>query len=460
MKSRPWKLYRWIPCFLILVVAMAGSRAFAAGSDPAAQALFTAFTTEYKALDVPEMDLSYRDNFAHVQSLEGIARQQAFFARMHERLDGIDRRALSDEVRYEVDALRYEIVFNLDRLALERKFRSAALSAPVPASGLFHVPYGKEWYKLYIRRWGSRPITPHELVELGEAEVARVRSEMRSIQKRLGYEGRDADFYRHLNGPLFQITSEADLKATFIALRDRVQTHLGADFEPVTIPTVDIRPWANPTRDTPPGYWDNSEGAFHYTFYAGHFPRRALEWLFLHEAVPGHHYQNRVDAVLAPRPEIRAMFWYPGFSEGWAAYAEDLGKDIGCYGDLYQLLGKWEWDLVRSARVVLDVRIHSQGWTREQALSWWHEHVPNQDGIAEREVDRIIRWPAQVVSYKVGEHAFLTLRALAEKRPGPAFDLRRFHTLVLQRGSIPLPVLEEIVHDDLARRTGPRMEHR
>lgn len=105
---------------------------------------------------------------------------------------------------------------------------------------------------------------------------------------------------------------------------------------------------------------------------------------------------------------------------------------------------------MRSARLVLDVRIHYYGWTMEEALTWCREEVPHQDHIATREVDRILRWPAQVVSYKVGEHEILKLRARAQQSLGSAFDLRRFHAVVLQRGSIPLPVLDRIVTAELS----------
>ncbi len=128
---------------------------------------------------------------------------------------------------------------------------------------------------------------------------------------------------------------------------------------------------------------------------------------------------------------------------------EDLGRDLGAYQDPYQFLGKWEWDLVRSARLAIDVGIHAKGWKKSEALSFWKDHVPNQDGIAVREIDRIIRWPAQVISYKVGENTIWRLRNLTQDAEGAKFDLRRFHTLVLKRGSVPLPILEEKVKDSL-----------
>jgi len=114
--------------------------------------------------------------------------------------------------------------------------------------------------------------------------------------------------------------------------------NLGNDFDMTDISRVDIRPVRDADKDTPPGYYQ--DGVFYYSFHNGRFLRRSMEWLFTHEAIPGHHYQMEISRISGNRPAVRALFWYPGFSEGWAAYAEDLGKDIGCYRDPYQYLGK------------------------------------------------------------------------------------------------------------------------
>lgn len=132
--------------------------------------------------------------------------------------------------------------------------------------------------------------------------------------------------------------------------------------------------------------------------------------------------------------------------ERTGAYAEDLGNDLSMYDDIYQQLGKWEWDLVRSARLVLDVGLNYEGWTRKQALAFWHQNIRNQDDIAEREIDRMLRWPAQVISYKVGEQEILRLKKQAQDSEGEDFDIRKFHMQVLEHGSLPLDVLRSKVH--------------
>ncbi|MGV8124200.1 MAG: DUF885 family protein [Candidatus Xenobiia bacterium LiM19] len=426
---------------LILTFIFLGTSAHGADRDRAALELFDTFTAHYKALRIPDLSISYEENFRNIPSLKDIAERQQFFILMRKKLGRIERKALSDEVRYLYDGLLYEIDFNLERLRLEKQFRTAP--SAVTRDGLYNLPQGKEWYRLYVRRWASKKMTPEEVRSLGQRDVARVMGEIEAIQQELGFAGRSTDFHRHLSEPSFFIKDRKELQLTLQKLRDTVFSNLGNNFEMTDISRVDIRPIRDANKDTPPGYYQ--DGVFYYSFYSGRFLRRSMEWLFIHEAVPGHHYQMEITRLSGNRPAVRALFWYPGFSEGWAAYAEDLGKDMGCYRDPYLYLGKWEWDLVRSARLVMDVGIHYEGWTRAQALRWWNENVPSQADIFEREVDRVTRWPAQAVSYKAGEDEIVNLRKMASEKQGSDFDLRRFHTLVVQRGSIPLPLLREIV---------------
>lgn len=429
--------------FVIIAALFLCTAAHGADSNDAARELFDMFTARYKALRIPEFSMSPEENFSSIPSQEAIEAQQQFFAQMRDRLAGIDRKSLDAETRYLCDGLLYEIDFNNARLRLEKQYRREP--APSAPEGLCRMTDGKEWYRLYIRRWASKKMTPEEVRSLGERNMARVMREIEAIQKELGFEGRTEDFYRHLSEPSFLITDRNELRLSLEKLQDRVFSNLADDFECTSIPRVGIKTVRNPDRNTPPGYYE--DGVFFSAFHNGSFPGRSLEWLFLHEAVPGHHYQMQLSGMSRNRPAVRALFWYPGFSEGWAAYVEDLGKDLGCYRDPYLYLGKWEWDLVRSARLMLDVGIHYQGWTRAQALAWWNDRVPGRKDISEREVDRIIRWPAQSISYKAGEDEILSLRARAAAKAGNGFDLRKFHSLVLERGSIPLPLLREIVSE-------------
>jgi uncharacterized protein (DUF885 family) len=406
------------------------------------------FVLDYRQLAIPQHSLSYVDNFASMQDLAGIRRQKAFFTRAGKELHLLARQGLRPDFKYEYDVIDYEIQLALERLALEQDYRQHA-PGTIPTGGLLQVRNGQAWYRHYIKRWTSKTTAPDELIRFGESEVARVRGEMARIQAELGFAGQDQAFYQHLQQASQTITDEAALRQSFLAFRSLIQSRLGIDFEGRPIPLPEIEASANPTKDTPPGYY--AQGVFHYNFFNHRFNQRALEWLYIHEAVPGHHYQ----VSLAPATSrFKGLFWYGGFVEGWATYAEDLGKDLGAYQDPYRYFGKWEWDLVRSARVVLDIGLNSQGWSKAKALQYWREHVPNQEAIAEREIDRMLRWPGQVLAYKVGESEFLRLRERSRKHAGNDFDLRRFHTAVLQRGSLPFSVLEQVVDDDDGQESG------
>jgi uncharacterized protein (DUF885 family) len=427
----------WLGLVLAAVLfqtpATAGTKA-----DAAFDALAAAFLPAYEALHVPELEYGYEDNFKNIQSLDGIARQKKTIGRFLSALRKLPRRQLSDKRRPHYDALAFQLALDLERLGLEKRFRESGLS--VPAGGLARVPNHHAWYRYFVRKWTAASHTPEALYRFGLAEVSRARGEMALLQKRLGFEGKDEAFYRHLNGESFWIKDGVALEKRFSDFRASIRANLSRLFPDWAVPEVGIQAVPSPTKDTPPGYY--TKDVFYYSFYGGRFPGRSLEWLFLHEAIPGHHYQHHT--ATAPFSTTK-LFSYPGFSEGWGAYVEDLGWELGAYGDPYQAYGKWEWDLVRSIRVPLDVGINYYGWTKAQALAFWRAHVANQEGIAEREVDRLFRWPAQVLAYKVGERELLRLRQLA-KRAG-ATD-RDFHRLVLEHGELPLPVVRAIVLDE------------
>jgi uncharacterized protein (DUF885 family) len=174
-----------------------------------------------------------------------------------------------------------------------------------------------------------------------------------------------------------------------------------------------------------------------------------MDWLLLHEALPGHHYQYDVEDKATDRPAFATLVKQYGFIEGWGAYVETLGSDLGLYKDSYSAFGRLEWDLVRSVRLAIDVGIHAEGWTKAKAVAFWMEQIPNQNEIAEREIDRIIRWPAQVISYKTGELAINELEQLLRSCTKSTFDRRRFHQLLLERGSIPFLALRVVFEQEL-----------
>lgn len=167
---------------------------------------------------------------------------------------------------------------------------------------------------------------------------------------------------------------------------------------------------------------------------------RQSDWLFIHEGNPGHHFQLNYESVVDV-PAYRANLNYFGFREGWAAYVEDLGREVGLYQTPYHYYSKWEWDLIRSVRLILDVGINNQGWTDETALTEWKKHITGKDGIGIREIKRMRRWPAQVLSYKAGARAFQIAREHAQIKAGENFNLKEFHSNILSKRSIPVQLL-------------------
>lgn len=189
-----------------------------------------------------------------------------------------------------------------------------------------------------------------------------------------------------------------------------------------------------------PAYY--SDNTLFYNFFGRPFNKRQVAWVYLHEALPGHHYERSYSRSLEQSP-VQRLFYNPGYSEGWAAYVEEIGNAIGAYRSIYDELGKWEWDIIRSVRVPLDVGLNYYGWSDEQALAFWRRHITGQDDIGRREIARMKRWPCQVVTYKYGADKLLRWKARFEEQPG--FSLMAFHTEVLKRGPLPFSILEGLI---------------
>jgi uncharacterized protein (DUF885 family) len=407
-----------------------------------------AYLRDYEALAVPAFARGYQENFKAAQRDEQLRAQARLFERSGAQLRAIGRARLGKEARYLYDQLAFELQTNQRRVALERAFAEQHAGQVVPADGLFHLPDHAAWYALYLERSASRTITPAEVRQLGEREIERITAEIKKLQRDMGYAGDDEAFRRHLDRDDAFLRQEAEVRAAFEALKRRVEQALASLFADTAVPPLSIRPLPDATPNAPPAIYDG-KGTFLFGFAGGRTSRRTLDWSFLHEAIPGHHLQINAKVDPGPLPELRSGSAYAGFTEGWGAYCEDLGKSLGLYGDPESYLGKWEWDLARSVRLVIDVGIHAEGWSKEEALAYWKAHAFTQPEIAGREVERITRWPGQAVSYKVGEAAILELRRWSEQKLGPRFDVRRFHSLVLSHGSVPLKVLETIVRDGI-----------
>jgi uncharacterized protein (DUF885 family) len=179
-----------------------------------------------------------------------------------------------------------------------------------------------------------------------------------------------------------------------------------------------------------------------------HWADRSLadvEAISYHEGIPGHHLQISIGQELTGLPPFRQQSYYTAYTEGWALYSERLGKEIGFYQDPYSDFGRLEADTWRAIRLVVDTGVHSQHWTRQQMVDYFHSHSAMDDTSIQEEVDRYIGWPAQALGYKMGQLKILELRERAKTALGPKFDLKAFHDVVLDSGALPLDVLEKHV---------------
>ncbi|HRH38139.1 MAG TPA: DUF885 family protein, partial [Flavobacteriales bacterium] len=271
-------------------------------------------------------------------------------------------------------------------------------------------------------------------------------NEIALLRKELGFA--DSAAFQHTLADAQQYyTDTLNIGAGFARIDSTVRSRLQRFVGPMDVPPVHAHQWPNAGPNTPPGIYlglvDSTRNTylFQYNFLSGRYNKRAMSWLYMHEAIPGHHLQSVARASTGG--DLRDQLFYPGTSEGWACYVEYYGQELGVYEDPYQRLGKWEWDLVRSVRLVLDAGIHHYGWSYERALAYWKANIAGQDDIAEREVRRVTNWAAQALSYKVGAHRLQQLRDAMQEQQGPGFNAARFHRAFLDMGQVPIAVVEQ-----------------
>lgn len=360
-----------------------------------------------------------------------------FSAQDRQRLTAAFTKAISEQI---VPAYRRLHSFVRDEY-LPRTRTTVALTS---------LPQGVEWYAYLVKLQTTTTLTPDQIHELGLKEVARIRGEMDQVMRQVGFKGDLAAFFAQLRSdPRFYYTTADDLLNGYRALKDQVAAATPrrfaiqpkADFEIRAVEEFRAQSAAGASYRpaTPDG---KRPGVFYVnTFDLKSRPRYSMRAIYLHEAIPGHHFQFSIQQELENLPRFRRFGGYTAYSEGWGLYSESLGKELGLYEDPYDYFGALGAEVFRAVRLVVDTGLHTKGWTREQAIEYMSANAPVGPSDAVSEIERYIANPGQALAYKVGELRLKELRAHAAERLGDAFDVREFHTQVLNDGALPLEVL-------------------
>lgn len=377
-------------------------------------------------------------NFEAIPELQKVETILRARKELEAAIQKIPRQQLNEEQRLHYAILSELVTRDIQRFSHEIEFKKR--NGKIPDDSLFGVSGHTHWYDIYLRHATSSPITAIEVFTMGNEAIQDIKHQIAIIQDELGYKGNRTGFQLYLQSSEFIIQSEGEIKNEFSELAKKVENVLGKFFTETSMKSFRIEPIPEVTKNSPPAYYNND--TFYFNFFNKQFNRRTLVWSYLHEVAPGHHYQLGRTTIARPYG-LDGEEHFIGFLEGWGAYAEDLGLEMGLYKDKTMLLGKLEWQLIRAVRMVLDVRIHRDGWDKQQAMTYWRQVLPTNMDIAEREIARITQWPGQVTSYMVGSHAIKKIRQQSKQRSPQTFNVSAFHERLLRCGPVPLNVLSD-----------------
>jgi uncharacterized protein (DUF885 family) len=322
--------------------------------------------------------------------------------------------------------------------------------------GLYALPDGPEWYAYNVKRITTTDLTPEEIHQIGLNEVARIHDEMLGVMEEVGFEGNLRDFFDFMNNDdQFYFDEPEQLIEGYRDMSERVSALAKPLFNVFPKTGFEVRrvePFREVSASGGSYRTGTPDGSRPGVFYANAYDIKArpiwgMESLFLHEAIPGHHFQRSLQVENEALPGFRRFGGYTAFTEGWGLYAESLGKEIGVYTDPYQYFGALNAELWRSIRLVVDTGLHAKAWTRQDVLDYMYENSPVKEARAVSEAERFMAIPGQALAYKIGQLKIRELRTYAEEQLGDAFDVKDFHTQVLMDGPMPLSMLETKIHD-------------
>ncbi len=364
----------------------------------------------------------------------------------------------SDAVKKDLSD-KYANIINQKLIPQYKKMAAFLKSEYLPASrlssGIGDLAFGKDYYQALVKQWTTTEMKPDEIHNLGLKEVARLTAEMEKVKNQVDFKGTIKEFFEEVRNKkeLKPFKNPEEVISNFNKIYTVVKPNVDKLFALQPKTKFEIRRTEKFRENTASaeysqGAADGSRpGIFYvpipdvanYNFYGD-------EDLFLHEAIPGHHFQISLQQESTTLPDFRKFNWFGAYGEGWALYTESLGKELGLYKDPYQYFGMLGNEMHRSIRLVVDTGLHSQGWTREQAIQYSLDNeAESLEGIT-AEIERYMAIPGQALSYKIGQLKIIELRKKAELKLGKKFDIKVFHQKVLESGVLPLALLEKKVN--------------
>ena len=318
------------------------------------------------------------------------------------------------------------------------------------------LPNGKAYYAFQVREYTTTDLAPAQIHAMGLRKVAQLHAQMAKVFKQVGFKGSYKGFVHYLRtNPRFYYKDPKRLLEAYRNAAKRVDPLLVTEFPVWILPRVPygirpipaaLAPDTYPAYSVPPAGDGSVAGYMAVNLYKPESrPKYEIQVLTCHEARPGHQLQIPIEMELTNLPDFRRFDYYSSFGEGWALYTETLCDQMGLYDDAYSKFGYLDYQMWRAVRLVVDTGIHSEGWTRAQAVRYFEDNSALAEQNIETEVDRYIAWPGQALSYMIGEMDIQRLRQKAEGQLGPRFDIKSFHAAVLGHGALPLTILDQVV---------------
>lgn len=329
------------------------------------------------------------------------------------------------------------------------------LTAGRATAGINALPNGRAYYDYLIKYFTTTDMTAEQIHQLGLNEVERISSEMEKVKKQVGFDEDLKSFFDHVRNKrdLMPFKDPKEVIDNFNAIHKKMKPNLKKLFDLTPKTAFEVRRTEafrekSASAQYNPGSLDGTRAGIFYVPIPNvkKYNLFSDEDLFLHEAIPGHHYQISLQQENENLPSFRKTLWYSSYGEGWALYTESLGKELGLYNDPYQYFGMLSAEMHRAIRLVVDTGIHAKGWTREEAIQFSLDHEAESKASIISEIERYMAIPGQALSYKIGQLKIRELRTKAEKELAENFDIREFHNKVLESGSLPLNLLEKKVN--------------